>query len=59
VFNVDATALAAAGGEVLIPFEPRLPVHSPAAFVVTLEQPGGVVISRQEHVLALAKVQTG
>jgi hypothetical protein len=59
VFNIDAAALAAAGGEVLIPFEPRLPVHSPAAFVVTLEQPGGVVVSRQEHVLALAKVQSG
>jgi hypothetical protein len=59
VFNVDAAAMAAAGGEVLIPFEPRLPVHTPAAFVVTLEQPGGVVVSRQQHVLALAKVQAG
>jgi hypothetical protein len=57
VFNVDAAALIAAGGEVLIPFEPRLPVRTPAAFVVTLEQPGGVVVSRQQHVLALAKVQ--
>ena len=54
VFNVDA---AQSGGEVLIPFEPRLPVRTPAAFVVTLEQPGGVVVSRQQHVLALAKVQ--
>jgi len=59
VFNVDAAAVAAAGGEILIPFEPHLPVRSPAAFVVTLEQPGGVVVSRQEHVLALAKLQTG
>jgi hypothetical protein len=59
VFNVDAAALAAAGGEVLIPFQPRLPVRSPAAFVVTLEQPGGVVVSRLERVLALAKVQSG
>ena len=59
VFNVDAAAMAAAGGEVLIPFEPRLPVRTPAAFVVTLEQPGGVVVSRQQHVLALAKIQPG
>ncbi len=59
VFDVDAAALAAAGGEVLIPFKPRLPVRTPAAFVVTLEQPGGVVVSRQQHVLALAKVQAG
>jgi len=34
-------------------------VRTPAAFVVTLEQPGGVVVSRQQHVLALAKVQAG
>jgi hypothetical protein len=59
VFDVDAAALAGADGEVLIPFQPRLPVRAPAAFVVTLEQPGGVVVSRQQHVLALAKVQTG
>jgi hypothetical protein len=56
VFNVDA-AQSDASGDVLIPFEPRLPVRTPAAFVVTLEQPGGVVVSRQQHVLALAKVQ--
>jgi hypothetical protein len=59
VFNVDAAAMTAAGGEILIPFVPRLPVRAPAAFVVTLEQPGGVVVSRQQHVLALAKVQAG
>jgi hypothetical protein len=34
-------------------------VRSPAAFVVTLEQPGGVVVSHLEHVLAVAKVQAG
>jgi len=59
VFNVDASALAAAGGEVLIPFAPHLPVRAPAAFVVTIEQPGGVVVSGQQRVLAIAKVQAG
>jgi len=43
-------------GDVIIPFEAKLPVGKPAAFVVTLEQPGGVVVSRQERVMALAKV---
>ena len=40
----------------IIPFEAKLPVGKPAAFVVTVEQPGGVVVSKQERVLALAQV---
>jgi hypothetical protein len=59
IFDVAAqppTAASSSSGEVVIPFEARLPVGQPAAFVVTLEQPGGVVISKQEKVLALAKV---
>ncbi len=50
VFDVTA-----AGGEVLIPFEPRLPVGRAAAFVVTFERTGGVVVSAQERVLAIAR----
>ena len=46
-------------GDVIIPFQAKLPVDKPAAFVVTLEQPGGVVVSKQEHVMALAKVGAG
>jgi hypothetical protein len=30
-------------------------VNDPKAFVITLEQPGGVVVSKQEVVVALAK----
>jgi hypothetical protein len=30
-------------------------VNNPQAFVITLEQPGGVVVSKQEVVVALAK----
>ncbi len=45
-----------ATGDVIIPFEAKLPVGKPAAFVVTVEQPGGVVVSKQERVLALAQV---
>lgn len=57
VFNVTGTPTSS-GNDVVIPFEAKLPVGQPAAFVVTLEQPGGVVISKQEKVLALAKVTT-
>ncbi|MDH4022117.1 MAG: anti-sigma factor [Gammaproteobacteria bacterium] len=32
-------------GELIIPIDTRLPVKRPAAFAVTLEQPGGVVVS--------------
>lgn len=32
-------------GEVLIPIDSKLPVISPAAFAITREQPGGVVVS--------------
>ena len=57
VFNVTGTP-STSGNDVVIPFEAKLPIGQPAAFVVTLEQPGGVVISKQEKVLALAKVTT-
>lgn len=53
VFNTPQTTVV---GDVIIPFEAKLPVGKPAAFVVTVEQPGGVVVSKQERVLALAKV---
>lgn len=40
---------------VVIPIQAKLAVRNPAAFVITLEQPGGVVRSKQETVVALAK----
>ena len=55
VFDVPSTV----NGDVIIPFHAKLAVGAPAAFVVTQEQPGGVVVSRQERVLALGKVDTG
>ena len=38
-----------------IPIRNPLVVTNPRAFVITLEQPGGVVVSKQEVVVALAK----
>ncbi len=40
---------------VLIPIVAKLSLTNPQAFVITLEQSGGVVKSKQEHVVALAK----
>ena len=42
-------------GTVIIPISNPLAVTNPQAFVITLEQPGGVVVSKQEVVVALAK----
>lgn len=42
------------GSPAVIPIQAKLPLSDPQAFVITLEQPGGVVKSRQETVVALA-----
>jgi len=42
-------------GKSIIPIRNALQVTKPAAFVITLEQPGGVVKSKQEVVVALAE----
>jgi hypothetical protein len=55
----DVTPQATASGDVIVPFRAKLPVGKATAFVVTMEQPGGVVVSKQERVLALAKVPSG
>tara|TARA_Y100001968_G_C19194880_1_gene637002 strand:- start:198 stop:854 length:657 start_codon:yes stop_codon:yes gene_type:complete len=50
VFDVTAGS-----GPVIIPIRNALPVSQPTMFVITLEQPGGVVKSKQEVVVAIAK----
>jgi len=47
VFDVD-------GEDVLIPIDAKLAVADPKAFAVTVEKPGGVVVSAQERVVLLA-----
>ena len=42
-------------GNQIIPIRNALAINNPVAFVITLEQPGGVVKSKQEIVVALAK----
>lgn len=50
VFNISAA------GEAVIPIDPQLVVRKPAAIAITVEKPGGVVVSAQEKVVALAKI---
>jgi hypothetical protein len=44
----------APGQEVIVPIAPKLEVREPALFAITLEVQGGVVVSKREHLLALA-----
>ncbi len=44
------------GSPVVVPIVAKLSLSDPQAFVITLEQPGGVVKSKQEQVVALAKL---
>ncbi len=50
VFDVPAGAT-----EVLVPIRAVLPVRRAKLFAVTLEKPGGVVVSRREHILVTAQ----
>lgn len=43
-------------GEVVIPIQAKLKVLKPAAFAITIEKPGGVVVSTQERLPLLASV---
>jgi len=52
VFDVNES------GEVIIPIDAKVKVQKPAAFAVTAERPGGVVVSKQEKVLAIGKTET-
>ena len=45
--------------EVVIPIDSKIAVSSPQMFAVTMEKPGGVVVSGREHIVALAKVAAG
>ncbi len=46
----------AADGEALVAIVPKIRVDTPTLFAVTLEKPGGVVVSSRERLLTLAKV---
>ncbi len=50
VFDIDTDQ-----GSVLIPIRATLPIDKPQAFVITVEQPGGVVVSKQEVVAAISQ----
>lgn len=46
----------ASSGEVIIPIDARLPVTGPTLFAITVEKPGGVVVSSRKRLPLLAQV---
>lgn len=46
----------ASGAEIIIPIAPRVRVQGATLFVVTVERPGGVVVSKRERVVSAAKL---
>ncbi len=50
-FNVNAA------GEIVIPINAHLKTRNPKAFAITVEKPGGVVVSERDKIAALAPVK--
>ena len=50
VFDVPTGA-----AEVIVPITARVRVGKPVLFAVTVERPGGVVVSAREHIVVLAQ----
>ena len=48
----------AVNGEVIIPIDAKLKAVEPGMFAITVEKPGGVVVSKREKISALATVET-
>jgi Anti-sigma-K factor rskA, C-terminal len=44
------------GGEVVVPIRAKLGIVDPTLFAVTVERPGGVVVSSRERIVVLAQV---
>jgi hypothetical protein len=51
VFDIPTT------GEVIVPINAKLQVREPFMFAITIEKPGGVVVSSRERLPLLAKVE--
>lgn len=55
VFDISA-AVTDENGDAIVPIVPKVPVRKVTLFAVTLEKPGGVVVSTRERLVALGKV---
>jgi hypothetical protein len=53
---IDGGVFDASEGVIIVPIDAKIRVFEPTAFAVTVEKPGGVVVSKREKVVALAKI---
>jgi hypothetical protein len=51
VFDIDEKS-----GDVIVAIRAKLPVREPTLFAVTVEKPGGVVVSSRERIVVTAKI---
>ncbi len=56
VFDITLATMDEATGDLIIPIDPKLLIKNPGAFAVTLETPGGVVVTDKKRVVVLAPV---
>lgn len=54
-YPVDGGVFDTRSGEAIIPIHAKIPVHHAVMFAVTVERPGGVVVSSRERIAALAR----
>jgi hypothetical protein len=54
VFDISSSATRLADGSVVVPIDPRLPVSEATLFAITVEKPGGVVVSDRERIVMVA-----
>lgn len=47
-----------ANGEIIVPINAKLKAKNPKMFAITVEKPGGVVVSKREKIAAIAKIET-
>lgn len=51
VFDIDAQT-----GDVIVPITPKVRAHKAVLFAITIEPPGGVVVSKREHIVLTASL---
>lgn len=54
-YPIDGGVFDCGGEEVVVPIDAKIRVGDPTLFAVTVERPGGVVVSAREHIVAIAQ----
>ncbi len=56
-YPVDGGVFDVASGTVTVPITAKLAVGAPVLFAITVEKPGGVVVSKREHIVLAAAIK--